>query len=49
MPRVVGFNQILAVFLAYARSKVAQWHEEAASHYRLSLMVAFPCIDQHAQ
>jgi hypothetical protein len=47
MPRGVRLNQILAVFLAYARSNAAHWHEEAAAYYRLSLMAAFPCGDDH--
>ena len=43
IPVGVLFNQILAVFLAYARSHVAQWHEQAWSHYAVALATAFPC------
>ena len=44
MPRgVVSYSQVLAVFLAYARSHTAQWHENAGIHYVLALGTAFPC------
>jgi hypothetical protein len=33
----------LAVFLAYARSHAAQWHESAGFHYIAALTAAFPC------
>jgi hypothetical protein len=45
IPEGVLFNQILAVFLAYARSHVAQWHEQASSHYLLAMLAAFPCSE----
>jgi hypothetical protein len=48
-PKGVRANQVLAVFLAYARSHAAQWHEAAASHFRLSLMAAFPCDNQYVE
>jgi hypothetical protein len=38
-----SYSQTLAVFLAYARSHPAQWHEAAAIHYLLALTAAFPC------
>jgi hypothetical protein len=40
-PRGVLLNQVLAVFLAYARGHAAQWHEAASGHLHTSLMVAF--------
>lgn len=43
IPKGATFTQGLAVFLAYARSHVAQWHEEAWPHVINSLQMAFPC------
>jgi Rap1a immunity proteins len=46
VPKGVLLNQELAVFLAYARNHVAQWHESAGSHYLLAMLTAFPCKDE---
>jgi hypothetical protein len=42
-PKSASADQILAVFLAYARSHVAQWHEAAWVHVLNSMVTAFPC------
>jgi hypothetical protein len=47
LPKGWSFTQILAVFLAYARGHVAQWHEEAWPHVLNSLVMAFPCKDRY--
>jgi len=49
LPRGVRYIQVLAVFLAYARSHAAQWHQDAAPQFQLSLMAAFPCKDYYAE
>ena len=46
-PKGAGYSQVLAVFLAYARSHTAQWHEPAWSHFATSMIRAFPCKDPH--
>jgi hypothetical protein len=46
-PKGVSSDQALAVFLAYARSHVAQWHEEAWPHVLNSMVMAFPCEGQY--
>jgi hypothetical protein len=46
IPAGVSLTQELAVFLGYARSHVAQWHEEAAFQYWVAMMAAFPCKDE---
>jgi hypothetical protein len=43
IPKSVSEDQILSVFLAYARSHPAQWHEQATSHFQAALAAAFPC------
>jgi hypothetical protein len=43
LPDGVSYSQVLAVFLAYARSHAAQWHESAGFHYIAALTAAFPC------
>lgn len=43
MPQGVSYSQVLAVFLAYARSHAAQWHERAGFHFVSALTAAFPC------
>jgi hypothetical protein len=48
IPVGVLFSQELAVFLAHARSHVAQWHEEAWSHYLSAMIAAFPCKNEDA-
>jgi hypothetical protein len=48
IPVGVLFSQHLAVFLAYARSHVAQWHEDAWHHYLSAMIAAFPCKDENA-
>ncbi len=47
IPKGVSIGQVLAVFLAYARSHVAQWHEGAWTHYLLAMHAAFPCKDEY--
>jgi hypothetical protein len=42
-PPDVSSNQMLAVFLAYARNKPAAWHEQASIHYLNAMRQAFPC------
>jgi hypothetical protein len=42
-PQGVSYSQLLAVFLAYARSHAAQWHERAGFHFLSALTAAFPC------
>jgi Rap1a immunity proteins len=42
-PEGVLFDQVLAVFLTYARNHPAQWHEAAWSHYLNAMVAAFPC------
>jgi Ssp1 endopeptidase immunity protein Rap1a len=42
-PPVFLYDQILAVFLAYARNHTAQWHESAAVHLQAAMVAAFPC------
>jgi len=39
----VGPNQLLAVFLEYARSHPAQWQEPASLHFLSAMAKAFPC------
>lgn len=48
IPAGVLFSQELAVFLSYARSHVAQWHEPAWGHYLSAMIAAFPCKGQFA-
>ena len=43
IPKGVSEDQILAVFLAYARSHPALWHDQATSHFQTALIAAFPC------
>jgi hypothetical protein len=47
LPKGSSYSQVLAVFLAHARSHPAQWHEDAAIHFQLALMTAFPCKDEY--
>ena len=42
-PKYVSANQILKVFLTYARNHAAQGHEDAWFHYLEAMQVAFPC------
>jgi hypothetical protein len=42
-PASATFSQGLAVFLTYARSHPAQWHEPAEVHYLNAMSQAFPC------
>jgi hypothetical protein len=42
-PEGVSYNQILAVFLAYARSHGAQWHYDAGGEFVIVSLGAFPC------
>jgi hypothetical protein len=42
-PKGVSLNQILAVFLAYARSHSAQWHDGAGSGFFVAMLDAFAC------
>jgi Rap1a immunity proteins len=42
-PKNATSNQVLAVFLDYARSHVAQWHEAGGMHFLNSMVMAFPC------
>jgi Rap1a immunity proteins len=46
-PKGSSTVQVLAVFLAHARSHPAQWHEGAATHFQLAMMTAFPCKDEY--
>jgi hypothetical protein len=48
IPAGVTFRQGLALFLAYARSHAAQWHDDASPHLLLALMTAFPCKDHYS-
>jgi Rap1a immunity proteins len=43
LPKVVRFEQLLAVFLAYARNNPASWHEPATMHFSTAMSKAFPC------
>ena len=43
LPEGSSYNQVLAVFLAYARGHAAQWHEPAWVHFLSSQARAFPC------
>ena len=47
LPKGSSYSQVLAVFLAHARSHPAQWHEHAAPQFQLALMTAFPCKDEY--
>ena len=47
LPKGSSYSQVLAVFLAHARSHPAQWHEDAAPQFQLALMTAFPCKDDY--
>ena len=47
LPKGSSYSQVLAVFLAHARSHPAQWHEDAAPQFQLALMTAFPCKDEY--
>jgi hypothetical protein len=42
-PSPVLYEQILAVFLAYARTHVLQWHDALSFHFANALMSGFPC------
>jgi Rap1a immunity proteins len=44
-PKNVSEGQILAVFLDYARSHSAQWHEPAGGEFLLAMLGAFACKD----
>ena len=46
-PKFVSYSQVLAVFLAYARSHAAQWHEDAAPQFQSAMMNAFPCKGEY--
>ena len=46
-PDGISYSQVLAVFLAYARSHAAQWHERTAQHFDQAMMTAFPCKDEY--
>ena len=43
VPGSMSDKQMVDVFLAYARSHTAQWHEEASLHVLKSMQEAFPC------
>jgi Rap1a immunity proteins len=43
IPAGVLFDQALGVFLAYARSHTANWHERLTGHYYAAMIAAFPC------
>jgi Rap1a immunity proteins len=43
VPKNATINQALTVFLTYARSHPAQWHEAGWVHFLNSLTTAFPC------
>jgi Rap1a immunity proteins len=47
LPDGTTFSQVLAVFLAYARSHAAKWHEPAAPHFQSAMIEAFPCRDEY--
>jgi hypothetical protein len=47
LPKGALSTQVLAVFLAHARSHVAQWHEEAWPHFLNAMQIAFPCKGQY--
>jgi hypothetical protein len=42
----ISDTQMLAVFLKYAFSHVANWHEGASFHYLNAMQEAFPCKDE---
>lgn len=42
-PKNVSSSQILAVFLDYARSHSARWHESAGGHFLIAMLDAFAC------
>jgi hypothetical protein len=46
-PKGLSYSQMLAVFLAYARSHAVQWHEGAARHFQNAMMTTFPCTDEY--
>ena len=46
-PKGTTTSQVLAVFLAYARSHTAQWHEVGWPHFLSSLIAAFPCKGEY--
>jgi Rap1a immunity proteins len=45
-PKSITVNQALALFLAYARSHPAQWHEVGWPHFVNSMITAFPCTGE---
>jgi hypothetical protein len=47
LPEGVSYSQVLAVFLAHARSHPAQWHEGVETHFQLAMVDAFPCKDEY--
>jgi Rap1a immunity proteins len=49
VPKSATITQTLAVFLAYARSHVAQWHEAGWGHFLNSWLAAFPCKDEYPE
>jgi hypothetical protein len=48
-PTDVSFQQVLAVFLAYARSHAPQWHETGWHHVRSAMVQAFPCKGEYIE
>lgn len=46
-PKSATTSQVLAVFLTYARSHVAQWHEIGWLHFLSSLSATFPCKGEY--
>ena len=48
-PKSATINQALAVFLTYARSHPAQWHEAGWPHFLNSLATAFPCKGEYPE
>ena len=49
IPKSATGSQGLAVFLAYARSHVAQWHEVGWPHFVNSWIAAFPCKGEYPE
>ena len=49
VPKSATINQALAVFLTYARSHPAHWHEAGWPHFLNSLVTAFPCKGEYPE
>jgi hypothetical protein len=47
-PDSVSSDQVLAIFLAYARNNAALWHEDAGGHFTAALIRAFACKPETA-